>query len=78
MRLIDADELIEYLKKYHSMSQGIISDVEHFPTATAPKRSITDILEDVKCEMCEYCKYKERCIEALESNEEYPCPLDKL
>ena len=33
MRLIDADELIKYLKKYHSMSQGVISDVEHFPTS---------------------------------------------
>lgn len=33
MRLIDADELVEYLKKYHSMSQGVISDVEHFPTS---------------------------------------------
>ena len=33
MRLIDADELVKYLKKYHSMSQGVISDVEHFPTA---------------------------------------------
>ena len=33
MRLIDADELIKYLKQYHSMSQGVISDVEHFPTA---------------------------------------------
>ena len=32
MRLIDADELIKYLKQYHSMSQGVISDVEHFPT----------------------------------------------
>ena len=33
MRLIDADELVRYLKQYHSMSQGVISDVEHFPTA---------------------------------------------
>lgn len=33
MRLIDADELVKYLKKYHGMSQGVISDVEHFPTA---------------------------------------------
>lgn len=33
MRIIDADELVEYLKKHHSMSQGVISDVEHFPTA---------------------------------------------
>lgn len=33
MRLIDADELVEYLKQYHGMSQGVISDVEHFPSA---------------------------------------------
>lgn len=33
MRLIDADELVKYLKQYHGMSQGVISDVEHFPTA---------------------------------------------
>lgn len=33
MRLIDENELVKYLKQYHSMSQGVISDVEHFPTA---------------------------------------------
>lgn len=33
MRLIDADELVKYLKQYHGMSQGVISDIEHFPTA---------------------------------------------
>ena len=34
-RLIDADKLLEELKKYHplSISSGILSDIEYFPTA---------------------------------------------
>lgn len=40
MRIIDADELVKYLKKYHSMSQGVISDVEHFPTSQIPNRTL--------------------------------------
>ena len=35
MRLIDADKLLDELKKYHplSISSGILSDIEYFPTA---------------------------------------------
>ena len=35
MRLIDADKLLEELREYHplSLSQGILSDIEYFPTA---------------------------------------------
>ena len=35
MRLIDADKLLEELKQYHplSLSYGILSDIEYFPTA---------------------------------------------
>lgn len=34
-RLIDADKLLEELKQYHplSISYGILSDIEYFPTA---------------------------------------------
>lgn len=34
-RLIDADKLLEELREYHplSLSQGILSDIEYFPTA---------------------------------------------
>ena len=34
-RLIDADKLLEELREYHqlSLSYGILSDVEYFPTA---------------------------------------------
>lgn len=34
-RLIDADKLLEELRKYHplSISHGILSDIEYFPTA---------------------------------------------
>lgn len=33
MRLIDADKLLEELKKYHPISYGIFSDIKYFPTA---------------------------------------------
>ena len=35
MRLINADELLEELREYHplSLSYGILSDIEYFPTA---------------------------------------------
>ena len=50
MRLIDADELVKYLKKYHSMSQGIISDVEHFPTSYDLDKIVNQIKKlSVKC-----------------------------
>ena len=34
-RLIDADKLLEELREYHplSISNGILSDIEYFPTA---------------------------------------------
>ena len=34
-RLIDADKLLEELREYHplSLSYGILSDIEYFPTA---------------------------------------------
>ena len=34
-RLINADNLLEELREYHplSLSQGILSDIEYFPTA---------------------------------------------
>lgn len=34
-RLIDADKLLEELRQYHplSLSHGILSDIEYFPTA---------------------------------------------
>lgn len=32
-RLIDADKLLEELRKYHPISYGIYHDIEYFPTA---------------------------------------------
>ena len=45
-RLIDADKLLEELKQYHplSLSYGILSDIEYFPTAY----DIDKVVEDVK------------------------------
>lgn len=51
MRLIDADELVKYLKKYHGMSQGVISDVEHFPTAL----DIDKVVEKLKERASQSC-----------------------
>lgn len=50
-RLIDADELIEYLKKYHAMSRGVIADVEHFPTAL----DIDKVVEKLKERASQSC-----------------------
>lgn len=69
MRIIDADELVKYLKKYHSMSQGVISDVEHFPTAhmaiealekQIPKKPIKSDREIRYCEVwkCPSCGFE--------------------
>ena len=35
MRLVDIDKLLEELREYHplSLSSGILSDIEYFPTA---------------------------------------------
>lgn len=33
MRLIDADKLLEELRKYHTISYGILNDIRYFPTA---------------------------------------------
>ena len=33
MRLVDADKLLEELKKYHPISYGIFNDIKYFPTA---------------------------------------------
>ena len=33
MRLVDADKLLEELRNYRTISYGILSDIEYFPTA---------------------------------------------
>ena len=47
MRLIDADKLLEELREYHplSLSYGILSDIEYFPTAYDIEK-IVKILEE--------------------------------
>ena len=53
-RLIDADKLLEELKQYHplSISQGILSDIEYFPTAYDVEK-IVKVLEG-KANNCRY------------------------
>ena len=45
-RLIDADKLLEELREYHplSISYGILSDIEYFPTAY----DVDKVVEEVK------------------------------
>ena len=45
-RLIDADKLLEELRQYHplSLSYGILSDIEYFPTAY----DIDKVIEQLK------------------------------
>ena len=45
-RLIDADKLLEELREYHplSISHGILSDIEYFPTAY----DIAKVIEQLK------------------------------
>ena len=45
-RLIDADKLLDELRQYHplSISYGILSDIEYFPTAY----DIDKVVEEVK------------------------------
>ena len=45
-RLIDADKLLEELRQYHplSLSHGILSDIEYFPTAY----DVDKVVEEVK------------------------------
>ena len=45
-RLIDADKLLEELREYHplSLSYGILSDIEYFPTAY----DIDKVIEQLK------------------------------
>ena len=46
-RLIDADKLLDELRQYHplSLSYGILSDIENFPTAYDVEK-IVKILEE--------------------------------
>ena len=48
-RLIDADKLLEELKQYHplSISYGILSDIEYFPTAYDVDK-VVEQLEELK------------------------------
>ena len=47
-RLIDVDKLLEELREYHplSLSYGILSDIEYFPTAYDVDK-VVDQLENV-------------------------------
>ena len=48
-RLIDADKLLEELRQYHplSISYGILSDIEYFPTAYDIDK-VVEQLEELK------------------------------
>ena len=48
-RLIDADKLLEELREYHplSLSNGILSDIEYFPTAYDVDK-VVEQLEELK------------------------------
>lgn len=52
-RLIDADKLLEELREYHplSLSCGILSDIEYFPTAYDVNK-VVKILEE-KAKNCQ-------------------------
>ena len=48
-------------------------------TATDMIKTVTDIIEEVKAEICDqYCKKLKECIEALDEGNDFYCPLDKL
>ena len=47
-------------------------------TTTDMIKTVTDIIEEVKQEMCDYCKYVKECDEALDEGKDFYCPLDKL
>ena len=53
-RLIDADKLLEELREYHplSLSHGILSDIEYFPTAYDVDKVVKQ-LEELKETICE-------------------------
>ena len=53
-RLIDADKLLEELREYHplSLSYGILSDIESFPTAYDIDKVVKQ-LEELKETICE-------------------------
>ena len=55
-RLIDADKLLEELRQYHplSLSYGILSDIEYFPTAYDTDKVIEQIVESYySCDLTE-------------------------
>lgn len=41
-------------------------------------KTATDIIEEVRSEMCNYCKYVKECDEAFDEGKDFYCPLDKL
>lgn len=48
-------------------------------TATDMIKTVTDIIEEVRSEICiDYCKYHDECIEMLDNGGDFYCPLDKL
>ena len=52
-RLIDADKVLEELKEYHplSISYGILSDIEYFPTAY----DVDKVLDELEERFYTYC-----------------------
>lgn len=48
-RLIDADKLLEELREYHplSLSHGILSDIEYFPTAYDVNKVIDELCTEL-------------------------------
>ena len=66
-RLIDADKLLEELREYHplSISHGILSDIEYFPTAYDTDKVLKQ-LEELKKIYINFMDLKEvhmlRCV----------------
>lgn len=47
--------------------------------ATDMIKTVTDIIDEVRSEMCiDYCKYRDECYETLANGDDFYCPLDKL
>lgn len=48
-------------------------------TVTDIIKTVTDIIEEVRSEMCiDYCKRHDECCEVLDNGGDYYCPLYKL
>lgn len=53
--------------------------IEEMEALKSDNKSITDIIEEVKDDMCNnYCKYTEACDAVMNNGGTFSCPLDRL